>query len=161
MRRAAGWWFQRILPYWQDHVAPSLREGRTVLIAAHNNVIRCLVTHIDELPKEMARDIEIPQASPLMYILDRKTLKSTREKRGEDGISGVFLKDMAGSHQPDQTHPSTDRTVYYAKPLPLQLVLPQSTIALAGANTNGSRIAGGTRATSQEHHAGGVGGPVD
>jgi hypothetical protein len=51
---------ERILPYWENNIVPSVRAGRVVLVAAHNNVIRCLCKHIDNIHVDNLRDIEIP-----------------------------------------------------------------------------------------------------
>jgi len=56
-------------------VVPSVQAGRRVLVAAHNNVIRCIAKHVDQIPAEKLRDLEIPTGAPLVYVLDRKTLQ--------------------------------------------------------------------------------------
>lgn len=52
-----------------------MQAGRRVLVAAHNNVIRCIAKHIDQIPAEKLRDLEIPTGVPLVYVLDRETLQ--------------------------------------------------------------------------------------
>ena len=52
-----------------------MQAGRRVLVAAHNNVIRCIAKHIDQIPAEKLRDLEIPTGAPLVYVLDRETLQ--------------------------------------------------------------------------------------
>lgn len=58
-----------------ESVVPSVQAGRRVLVAAHNNVIRCIAKHIDQIPAEKLRDLEIPTGAPLVYVLDRETLQ--------------------------------------------------------------------------------------
>ena len=71
---------ERVLPYWYESVVPSVRSGRSVLVAAHNNVIRCLCKHLDQLEVDTLRDLEIPTGTPLVYYLDRETLEPLGER---------------------------------------------------------------------------------
>jgi len=82
---------QRVLPYWQDTIAPSLRRGHRVLVAAHNNVLRCLVQHVDKIPVERIREIEVPTAVPIVYDLDDE-LNPIGEADAV-GFTGRFLID--------------------------------------------------------------------
>jgi 2,3-bisphosphoglycerate-dependent phosphoglycerate mutase len=60
----------RFLPYWQETVAPAIRAGRRVIIAAHGNSLRALVKHLDGLSEEEIVDLNIPTGIPLVYELD-------------------------------------------------------------------------------------------
>ena len=80
----------RILPYWFENIVPSIRARRRVLVAAHNNVIRCLCKHIDGIHRDHLRDFEIPTGTPLVYNLDAATLEPLG-KRNHIGFSGTFL----------------------------------------------------------------------
>lgn len=61
---------ERALPYYFDHIAPELLDGKTVLIAAHGNSIRALCKHLDNISDEDIMDLEIPTGKPLVYELD-------------------------------------------------------------------------------------------
>jgi 2,3-bisphosphoglycerate-dependent phosphoglycerate mutase len=62
----------RVLPYWNDDIAPQLLKGRKLMIVAHGNSLRALVMHLDRIaPKEIVRH-EIPAAVPIVYELDHK-----------------------------------------------------------------------------------------
>jgi len=50
----------RVLPYWNETIAPRLREGRVVLLSAHGNSLRALVKHLDGIPDEEIPGLEIP-----------------------------------------------------------------------------------------------------
>lgn len=65
---------ERVLPFWQDRIAPVLADGADVLIAAHGNSLRALVKHLFNVPDETITEIEIPTGNPLLIELD-KTLK--------------------------------------------------------------------------------------
>ena len=62
--------FDRMLPYWRYVVAPRVRAGRRVLIAAHGNSLRALVKHLDRLSDAAVVSLEIPTGVPLVYELD-------------------------------------------------------------------------------------------
>jgi 2,3-bisphosphoglycerate-dependent phosphoglycerate mutase len=61
---------ERFLPYWQEAIEPSVRDGRRVLIAAHGNSLRALVKYLDEVSDEEILGINIPTGIPLVYELD-------------------------------------------------------------------------------------------
>jgi 2,3-bisphosphoglycerate-dependent phosphoglycerate mutase len=60
----------RVLPYWQERIAPALRDGRRVLISAHGNSLRALVKHLSEIPDDEITSLEIPTGRPIVYRLD-------------------------------------------------------------------------------------------
>ncbi len=60
----------RFLPYFTDVVAPDLRAGKMVLIAAHGNSLRALVQHLDGMSAEDVVGLNIPTGIPLRYDLD-------------------------------------------------------------------------------------------
>jgi 2,3-bisphosphoglycerate-dependent phosphoglycerate mutase len=60
----------RFLPYWQASIAPAVRSGRRVLIAAHGNSLRALVKHLDAIDDETIVGLNIPTGIPLVYELD-------------------------------------------------------------------------------------------
>jgi len=61
---------ERVLPYWHDAIAPRLRAGERVLIAAHGNSLRALVKHLDGISDEEIPQLNIPTGMPLAYELD-------------------------------------------------------------------------------------------
>nr|5VVE_A Chain A, Phosphoglycerate mutase [Naegleria fowleri]5VVE_B Chain B, Phosphoglycerate mutase [Naegleria fowleri] len=60
----------RVLPYWNDVIAPSVKEGKRVLIAAHGNSLRALVKYLDNISEEEIVELNIPTGVPLVYELD-------------------------------------------------------------------------------------------
>ena len=60
----------RFLPYWNETIAPAVRSGKRVLIAAHGNSLRALVKHLDSISDEDIVDLNIPTGAPLVYDLD-------------------------------------------------------------------------------------------
>jgi 2,3-bisphosphoglycerate-dependent phosphoglycerate mutase len=60
----------RVVPYWESAIAPAVRAGKRVLIAAHGNSLRGLVKHLDGLSDDAVVNVEMPTGIPLVYELD-------------------------------------------------------------------------------------------
>lgn len=61
----------RVLPFWQETIAPAVTSGKKVLITAHGNSIRALIKYLDNLSEEEIINVNIPNGVPLVYELDR------------------------------------------------------------------------------------------
>ena len=68
----------RVVPYWLDEIAPTIRSGKRLIVAAHGNSLRALVKHLDGIPDDEIINLNIPTGVPLVYELDEdlKPLKS-------------------------------------------------------------------------------------
>lgn len=60
----------RFLPYWHNEIAPAIKEGKKVIIAAHGNSLRALVKYLDNVSEEEIVSLNIPTGIPLIYDLD-------------------------------------------------------------------------------------------
>jgi len=60
----------RVLPYWNATLAPAIRSGQRILIAAHGNSIRALVKYLDGIDDDAIVNLNIPNGIPLVYELD-------------------------------------------------------------------------------------------
>ena len=60
----------RVLPIWQDGIAPKLRQGKNVLVAAHGNSLRAMVKMLDNMSEADIVELNIPTGVPLLYELD-------------------------------------------------------------------------------------------
>jgi 2,3-bisphosphoglycerate-dependent phosphoglycerate mutase len=60
---------KRLMPYWETGIVPDLRDGLTVLVAAHGNSLRGLVKHLDGISDEDIAGLNIPTGVPLRYDL--------------------------------------------------------------------------------------------
>ncbi|WP_347255843.1 2,3-diphosphoglycerate-dependent phosphoglycerate mutase [Brachymonas denitrificans] len=60
----------RVLPFWNESIAPSIQSGKRVLIAAHGNSIRALIKYLDNISDEDIVGVNIPNGIPLVYELD-------------------------------------------------------------------------------------------
>ena len=75
----------RVLPYWEQRIAPALRNGERVLISAHGNSLRALVKHLSAIPDDEITGLEIPTGQPIVYELDESLAATDR----------YYLKDRA------------------------------------------------------------------
>ena len=66
---------RRVKPYWDEKIAPEIKAGKKVLIAAHGNSLRAIVMMLENLTPEQIISVEIPTGKPLVYELDEKDLK--------------------------------------------------------------------------------------
>ena len=60
----------RVVPFWENTIAPPLKEGKTVLVTAHGNSLRALVKHLDGIDEGTIAELNIPTGTPLVYELD-------------------------------------------------------------------------------------------
>ena len=60
----------RFMPYWEETIAPTIKSGKKVLIAAHGNSLRALVKYLDNVSEEEIVGLNIPTGIPLVYELD-------------------------------------------------------------------------------------------
>ncbi|MBF0486140.1 MAG: 2,3-diphosphoglycerate-dependent phosphoglycerate mutase [Candidatus Omnitrophica bacterium] len=60
----------RVMPYWNATIAPMIKSGKKVVIAAHGNSLRALVKHLDNISEEEIVSLNIPTGTPLVYELD-------------------------------------------------------------------------------------------
>lgn len=60
----------RVLPLWQDQMAPLLRDGKNLLVVGHGNSLRALVRYLEEIDPAEVDTIDIPNAQPVLYEFD-------------------------------------------------------------------------------------------
>ena len=68
----------RVLPYYEERIAPLLRDGQRVLISAHGNSLRALVKHLSNIPDDEITGLEIPTGQPIVYELDESLAATDR-----------------------------------------------------------------------------------
>jgi len=73
----------RFLPYWRDSIAPVIRSGKRVLIAAHGNSLRALMKYLDDIPEAEIVELNIPTGIPLVYELDDSLRPKHHEYLGD------------------------------------------------------------------------------
>ena len=73
----------RVLPCWNEVIAPELKAGKNILIAAHGNSLRALVKMLDNISSEEITGFNIPTGIPLAYELDDNLTPVSREFLGD------------------------------------------------------------------------------
>jgi 2,3-bisphosphoglycerate-dependent phosphoglycerate mutase len=73
----------RVLPCWNEVIAPAVRSGKRVLITAHGNSLRALVKYLDDIPESEIVELNIPTGMPLVYELDDNLKPITRYYLGD------------------------------------------------------------------------------
>ena len=69
----------RVLPFWNESIAPAIKAGKRIVIAAHGNSIRALVKYLDNISDDEIVGVNIPNGAPLVYTLDAN-LKPTGKR---------------------------------------------------------------------------------
>lgn len=62
----------RLIPYWKDTIAPTIKSGKKVIIAAHGNSLRAAVKYLDNMSDADILELNIPTGIPLVYELDEQ-----------------------------------------------------------------------------------------
>jgi len=62
--------YDRVVPFWEERIAPLIRSGRRVLVVSHGNTLRALVKHLEGISDDEISKVEIPTGVPLVYELD-------------------------------------------------------------------------------------------
>ena len=60
----------RVIPLWNDSLAPAIRAGKRIVVAAHGNSIRALIKYLDKISDDDIVSLNIPNGMPLVYELD-------------------------------------------------------------------------------------------
>ncbi|MCM2258544.1 MAG: 2,3-bisphosphoglycerate-dependent phosphoglycerate mutase, partial [Vicinamibacteria bacterium] len=74
----------RFLPCWHERIAPEIRAGKRVLIAAHGNSLRALVKFLDGISDDDIVELNIPTGVPLVYELDPDLKAVSRRYLGDE-----------------------------------------------------------------------------
>jgi 2,3-bisphosphoglycerate-dependent phosphoglycerate mutase len=60
----------RFLPYWHGTIAPAVKSGESVIVAAHGNSLRALIKYLDDVSDQEIVGLNVPTGQPLVYELD-------------------------------------------------------------------------------------------
>jgi 2,3-bisphosphoglycerate-dependent phosphoglycerate mutase len=85
----------RVRPCWDELIAPTLKQGKNVLIAAHGNSLRALVKMLDEISDEQITGFNIPTGVPIVYELDRRLKPLSREFLGDPDAVAAAVAEVA------------------------------------------------------------------
>lgn len=71
---------ERVMPFWEDHIAPDLIAGKNVIVAAHGNSLRALTKYIEGISDEDIINLEIATGQPIVYEMDKKLNIVSKER---------------------------------------------------------------------------------
>ncbi|MBS1005524.1 2,3-diphosphoglycerate-dependent phosphoglycerate mutase [Levilactobacillus brevis] len=74
---------ERVMPFWEDEIAPKLLDGKNVIIAAHGNSLRALSKYIERISDEDIMDLEMATGEPVVYDFDDKLNMTNKTKMGK------------------------------------------------------------------------------
>lgn len=63
---------ERVLPLWEDELAPRLLDGKDLLVVGHGNSLRVLIKYLEHVADDQVNTIDVPTAEPIVYTLDSK-----------------------------------------------------------------------------------------
>jgi 2,3-bisphosphoglycerate-dependent phosphoglycerate mutase len=71
---------ERVVGFWEAEIQPALRRGEQCLVVAHAHTLRALIKHLDRIGDDDIEELTIPTGTPLVYSLDRETLRPVRRR---------------------------------------------------------------------------------
>ena len=71
---------ERVIPFWEDHIAPDLLDGKNVVIAAHGNSLRALTKYIENISDADIMNLEMATGDPVVYDFDEKLNVNSKTK---------------------------------------------------------------------------------
>ena len=74
---------ERVIPFWEDEIAPKLLDGKNVIIAAHGNSLRALTKYIENISDDDIMNLEMATGEPVVYDFDDKLKVLNKEKLGK------------------------------------------------------------------------------
>lgn len=89
----------RVLPIWNEEIAPRIKKGEKILIAAHGNSLRALIQHIEKMSPEQIMEVNVPTGIPLLYELDANLNFIRKEYMGDPEIVKAAIDHVAGQGQ--------------------------------------------------------------
>mmetsp|Transcript_20230 Transcript_20230/g.43985 ORF Transcript_20230/g.43985 Transcript_20230/m.43985 type:complete len:303 (-) Transcript_20230:94-1002(-) len=84
---------ERFMPMWESEIAPAIKSGKKVLIAAHGNTLRSLVKYLDNISEDEITGLNIPTGVPLVYELD-DDLNVIASPHAIAPLQGMYLGDL-------------------------------------------------------------------
>jgi len=85
----------RVMPAWDDSIAPAIRAGKRVLVSAHGNSLRALIKMLDGISDEDIVNLNIPNGQPLVYELDADLKPIKHYYLGDQAAIDAALKAVA------------------------------------------------------------------
>jgi hypothetical protein len=100
---------ERVLPFWTESIAPAIRAGKRVVVAAHGNSIRALVKYLDGISDQEIVGLNIPNGIPLVYELDTALKPIRHYYLGDAEAAARAAAGRGGAGQGGLKNPSPPR----------------------------------------------------
>ena len=78
---------ERVLPLWNNEIAPLIKSGKKVLVVAHGNSLRALIKHLDNISDDEISELNIPTGIPLVYELNQNLMPITHYYLGDADVA--------------------------------------------------------------------------
>jgi 2,3-bisphosphoglycerate-dependent phosphoglycerate mutase len=85
----------RFLPFWHERIAPTVKSGKRVVVAAHGNSLRALVKYLDNISDADIVELNIPTGIPLVYELDKDLKPIRHQYLGDPAAVEAAIKGVA------------------------------------------------------------------
>ena len=85
----------RTVPYFENEIAPKMREGKRVIIAAHGNSLRALVMHFEKLTPDEIMKVNLPTGVPLVYEFDDNFNVISKQYLGDPEVIAAKINKVA------------------------------------------------------------------
>lgn len=100
----------RVIPYYEQEIAPQIKAGKNLLIAAHGNSLRALVKYLDGISDEDISELNIPTGVPLVYELDKNLKPLKHYYLGDQEAIASAIQGVANQAVQESTAPPTAAT---------------------------------------------------
>ena len=110
---------ERVVGFWESTIQPALRRGEQCLVVAHAHTLRSLIKYLDEIDEKDIEELTIPTGTPLVYSLDRTTLKPVRRR----AMTGMRTSHLAIDDVPEIVSPLDENYVGLFPQLPPHALL--------------------------------------
>ncbi len=95
--------FRRVVNFWNDSIAPTLRSGSRIIVAAHGNSLRALVKYLDHIPDDKITSVNIPTGIPLVYELNADLSPSKSYYLADDAALQSAMAEVKNQIQADRS----------------------------------------------------------
>lgn len=85
----------RFLPLWNEQLAPQIKSGKTILIAAHGNSLRALIQHLENMSAEEIMEVNVPTGIPLLYELSSDLKVISKRYLGDEAKIKAAIDSVA------------------------------------------------------------------
>jgi 2,3-bisphosphoglycerate-dependent phosphoglycerate mutase len=92
----------RFLPHWHEVIAPAIKSGKRIIIAAHGNSLRALVKYLDNISDDAITELNIPTGVPLVYELDNNLKPLSHKYIGDEEAINAKMQAVANQGKAKQ-----------------------------------------------------------